>query len=171
MRAAAVILALSLLSAGCGYHVAGRADLLPRTVKTIAVPAFDNLTTRYRLSSRLSTAVSREFTGRTRYSIVADPNEADAVLKGAVVNVSSYTSIVDQVTGRATGAQILVMLHVTLTERETGAVLFSRPSLEVRERYEISVDPLAYFDESDIALDRLSRSVAKTIVSSILENF
>jgi hypothetical protein len=164
-------MALAVLTTGCGYHVAGRADLLPRTVKTIAVPAFDNLTTRYRLSARLATAVSREFTGRTRYRIVADPNEADAVLKGAVVNVSSYTSIVDQVSGRATGAQILVMLHVTLTERATGAVLFSRPSLEVRERYEISVDPQAYFDESDVALDRLSRSVAKTIVSSILENF
>ena len=171
MKGAVAVLASSITFSGCGYHVAGHADLLPRNIKIIAVPVFENLTTRYRLSARLSTAVSREFAGRTRYQIVTDPDEADAVLKGAVVNVSSYPSVFDQATGRATGAQILVMLHLTLIERASGTVLFSRPSMEIRERYEISVDQQAYFDESDTGLDRLSRSVAKTIVSAILEAF
>ena len=33
-------LTLLLCSAGCGYRIAGRADTLPRTIRTIAVPAF-----------------------------------------------------------------------------------------------------------------------------------
>jgi hypothetical protein len=50
-------------------------------------------------------------------------------------------------------------------------VLFDRPGMEVRERYEISTDPLTYFDENEFAMRRLSQDVAKTIVSAILENF
>jgi hypothetical protein len=42
----------------------------------------------------------------------------------------------------------------------------------MHQRYEISVTfPKAYFEESDAALDRLSRDVARDLVSSILENF
>ena len=43
--------------------------------------------------------------------------------------------------------------------------------MEVRQRYEISVDQLQYFEESDIALDRVSREVARSVVSAILEAF
>ena len=59
----------------------------------------------------------------------------------------------------------------SLVERKTAKVLFTRPGMEVRERYEISVDPRAYFDESDAALDRASKQVAAQIVTAILSNF
>jgi len=163
--------AAAWLPAGCGYHVAGHADLLPRRIQTIAVPAFANLTTRYRLTERLPAAITREFLSRTRYQIVADPEQADAVLRGAVLNYVSYPTVLDPATARAAGVQISVTLQVTLTERATGAVLFSRPHFEVRERYEIAVDQRAYLDESDVALDRLCRDVARTLVSALRENF
>lgn len=166
-----VALLVALLPAGCGYHVSGHADLLPKNLHSIAIPAFANLTVRYKLSDRLPAALTREFISRTRYRIVADPNEADAVLNGAVVAYRSYPTVLDPATDRASGAQLAVTLNVTLRERASGAVLFNRPSMEVRERYEISVDQRAYFEESDVALDRLSRQVAKELVSAILEAF
>ena len=58
-------------------------DLIPKTVHTIAIPAFTNPTTRYKLTDQLPEAIAREFISRTRYRIVSDPNPADAVLKGA----------------------------------------------------------------------------------------
>ncbi|HPQ17402.1 MAG TPA: hypothetical protein PLP04_19390, partial [Bryobacteraceae bacterium] len=60
---------------------------------------------------------------------------------------------------------------LTLRERATGAVLFNRSNWEIRERYEISVDPSAYLEESDLAMARLSSYVARTVVAAILENF
>ena len=57
------------------------------------------------------------------------------------------------------------------SHRHTGKVLFSRPSYEFRERYEISIDPQAYFDESGTAIIRLSRDVARSVVTAILVNF
>jgi hypothetical protein len=165
-------LALCLMPlASCGYHVSGKADLLPKRIRTIAIPAFGNATTRYKLSERLTSALTREFISRTRYRIVADPNQAEAILTGAVINFFSYPTIFDPASGRASSVQAVVILQVTLTDRSNSAVLFTRPNFEVRERYEISVDPRAYFEESDAAMDRLSHDVARSLVSAVLENF
>jgi hypothetical protein len=169
MRAAVAMLAALL--GGCGYHVGGKADLLPKNIKTIAIVPFANVTTRYKLAERLPADITREFITRTRYAVVADPNEADAILSGAVINFAAYPTIFDPASGRATGVQAVVNLQLTLTDRQTGAVLFARPGIEFRERYEISVDPKAYFDESTAALERLSRDVSRSVVSAILENF
>jgi len=155
----------------CGYHVSGKADLLPKRIHTIAIPAFGNVTTRYKLSEGLTRALTREFISRTRYRIVADPSQAEAILTGAVVNFLTYPTVFDPASNRAAAVQAVVFLQVTLTDRSNNAVLFTRPNFEVRERYEISVDPRAYFEESDVAMERLSRDVARSVVSAILENF
>ena len=165
------LLAVCLLATSCGYHVGGKADLLPKNIQTIAIPAFGNVTTRFKISERLATALTREFISRTRYQIVADPSQAQAVLTGAVTNYLSNPTIFDPATGRASGIQAIVIMQITLTDRTTGKVLFTRPSFEVRERYEISNNPRVYLEESDAAIDRLSRDVARSVVSAVLENF
>ena len=170
MRSAAVVLT-ALSACGCGYHVAGKSDVMPQTVHTIAVTPFTNRTIRYKLAKDLPGDIAREFIERTRYKIVSDPNAADAVLSGEVVNFYSGAIVVDQSSGRATVMQATAILRVILTERATGKVLFTRPAFEARERYEISVDPQAYFDESSAGMARLSRDVARDVVTSILENF
>jgi hypothetical protein len=159
------------LGVGCGYRIAGRADTLPRSIRSIAIPAFANSTTRYRLTEQLPSAVAREFIARTRYQIISDANTADAVLTGAVVGYNAYPTTYDPVTGRASAAQLSVLLDVTLRERATGKVIYSRERMEFRERYEISVDPDTYFEETGSALQRLSRDVARTLVSTVLERF
>ena len=162
---------LAALASGCGYHVGGRADLLPKNIKTIAVPAFFNNTTRYKLAARLASDVSRELISRTRYRVVSDANQADAVLQGSIVMYNSYPVVFDPATGRASGVLISVVMQVTLRERASGKVLFSRPNFEAKERYEIAVDQRAYFEESDTAIQRLAREVARGVVSAVLEGF
>jgi hypothetical protein len=167
-----VLLILSTIAlTGCGYRVSGHSDLLPKSIKTIAIPAFGNVTQRYRLTELLPRALTREFISRTRYQVVAEPENADAVLTGAVVNYMFFPTVVDQQSGRAVGVQISVVLQINLVEKATGKVLFTRPNMEVRNRYEIAIDPRAYFEESDLALERVSRDVARTVVSSVLEAF
>jgi hypothetical protein len=171
-NSARLALACSLFAASCGYHVAGKADLVPKNIQTIAIPPFSNATLRYRLTDRLPQAISQEFVGRTRYKIIADPNQADAVLKGTVVNFVSYPILFDQVTGRASGLQINLTMQVSLTERATGKVIWNRPNYTYTDRYEISVtNANQYFEESAPALERLSKSVARDVVTSILDNF
>ncbi len=160
---------------GCGYHVSGTgtSSVLPASIKTIAIPAFGlgNATPQYKLISHLPEAITREFISRTRYRVVSDPKQADAVLNGVVLRVFAVPTAVDPKTGRPSATQAMVTIRITLRDRSTGAVLFDRPNLEARQNYEIAVDPKAYFDESGAAMDRLSQEVARQVVSAILENF
>ncbi len=168
---AGLVFSLLLATAGCGYHISGQGDLMPRTVKTIAVPAFVNVTTRYKLARLLPADIAHEFLSRTRYMIVPDQDQADAVLDGGLANFVAYPIVSDPATGRATAAQVVVTLDLKLRERISGKVLWQRKGAEFREQYEISLDPKAYFDESGTAADRVSRDVARSVVSAILEGF
>src|ERR1044072_698737 len=82
---------------GCGYHVAGRSGVLPKTIHVIAVPAIENKTSSYRIEQRLTAATIHEFLARTNYKIVSAPESGDAVLRGTVVSVEAvpllFTSI------------------------------------------------------------------------------
>ena len=167
----AMVACAALVVSSCGYHTGGHADLVPKTIHTIAVPAFANLTARYKLTDQLPEAIAREFISRTRYRIVPDSSTADAVLSGTVLGYTSFPTVFDPTTGRASAVEVHVTLRVSLVERATGKTLYSRPNFEVRERYQISIDPTAFFEESDSALARASQQTARQVVSSILENF
>ena len=171
MKSLTVVAALALAAGGCGYHVSGHGDLLPKNIKTIAVPPFGNSTTRYQLARRLPEDITREFISRTRYRVVTDPAQADAVLNGSILNFVAIPTTIDAVSGRATGAQVVVTLRLTLTDRATGKLILNRPVAEFRERYEISLDPQKYFDESGTAIIRVSQDVSRDVVSAVLEKF
>ncbi len=163
---------LIVFLSSCGYHVAGKADLVPKSIHTIAIPAFANATTRYKLTDRLPQAISHEVIARTRYQIITDPSQADAVLRGTVINFVSFPILFDQATGRASGLQVNVIMQVSLVERATGKVIYTRPNFEFHDRYAIAVTNTdQYFEDSSTALERLSRTVARELVSAILENF
>jgi hypothetical protein len=155
----------------CGYHVGGKADLVPRSIQTISVPPFSNLTVRYRLSDSIPNEIEREFKERTRFSIERDPKEADAVLNGSINNVLAYPAVADPTTGRTTSVSVVVLMSVTLTERATGRVLYANKNFSVRGSYAIATDPHQIFDESGPAYDRISREIARDVVSAVLENF
>jgi hypothetical protein len=166
-----LVLACAALS-GCGYHVAGTQNLIPKTINTIAIPPFDNATTRYKLTDVLPQDIGREFISRTHYQIISDPTQADAVLHGTVISYQAFPTLIDQVSGRTSALQVIVRLGITFTDRATSKVIFQRPYFEVHERYEASVtNNYQYFDESGAAVQRLSKDVAHDVVTSILENF
>ncbi len=169
-RRAALLLLLAGTT-GCGYHTAGHATQLPENVKTIAVPAFVNVTTTYRIEQMLTASVVREFTTRTHYHILNDPGEtADATLRGTVLSTSSTPLTYNSATGQAASVLVVVSMKVSLTDRQ-GKVLYQNPSYIFREQYEVSQDLATFFEEDSPAFRRLSQDFARTLVSNILEGF
>lgn len=170
-RLALLPVALLLVGAACGYHTAGHAGLLPESVKTIAVPAFKNETTTYRIEQMLTSSVVRELTTRTHYRILNDPgDEADATLRGTVLSTSASPLAYDTATGRAASVMVVVSMRVTLADR-SGKVLYQNPAYLFREQYEVSQDLQSFFEEDSPAFRRLSQDFARTLVSNILEGF
>jgi outer membrane lipopolysaccharide assembly protein LptE/RlpB len=168
------ILALAVavaFAAGCGYHVAGTTSNLPPTIHTIAVPAFQNKTNQYRIEQRLTEATVHEFLVRTRYRIVPDAANADAVVRGKVVSVETNPLLFDTATGRATTMIVSVKCEVSLQEVATKRELFRNDNFLFRNEYEISTDVKSFFEEQDPALDRLARDFASRLVAAITEKF
>jgi outer membrane lipopolysaccharide assembly protein LptE/RlpB len=161
---------LAVALTACGYHVGPQGTLLPKEIHTIAIPQFKNNSVQYKLASYMSEAVSQEFIRRTRYAVVADPAQADATLYGLIVTYSSGATVSDPTTGRGSGAQVTVQINIRLVARD-GKVLYTRPNFSFQDRYEISIYPGQYIDESQATMSRLSKDVARSIVSAVLENF
>ncbi len=170
MRAHAVVLAAIFL-AGCGYHVAGRASSLPSGWKTIAVPAFVNRTTHYRIEQRFTQAVIREFLARTSYKIVQNEGSADGVLHGEVLTIETSPILFDATSGQVTTMLVTVHAKVELVAREDQKPVFKNDDLVFREEYQISGDASSFFEEQNPALDRMSREFAARVVGDVVEGF
>ncbi len=161
---------LILLSTGCGYHTAGKANLLPSDLRTISVPAFVNQTQTYKIEQLLTAAVVQEFSTRTTYRIVTQPDSADAVLRGTVLTTSTTPLTYDSKTGRAASVLVIVSMSVSLKDSQ-GKVLYQNPSYVFREQYQVSQELSSFFEEDSPAFQRLSREFARTLVSNVLEAF
>jgi outer membrane lipopolysaccharide assembly protein LptE/RlpB len=167
----ATYLLLTLACGGCGYHVAGRAANLPSQWKTIAIPAFKNDTTRYRIEQRFTEALIREFLTRTRYRIVQDPSSADAVLTGEVLSIETSPVLFEATTGEVTTMLVTVHTKVQLVDNNTQKSVYSNNDMVFRDQYQISSNVSTFFEEQDPALDRMSRDFASHLVADVLENF
>jgi outer membrane lipopolysaccharide assembly protein LptE/RlpB len=176
-RIASLLVSAAVCGAGCGYHVAGRSDSLPKTIHVIAVPALENKTTSYRIEQRLTTATVHEFLAKTSYRVVPDPANGDAVLRGKVVSLEAVPLLFDTKTGRATTMLITLKCEITFEERETGKVLYHTDNFIFRNQYEISTDvndPSSikdFFEEQDPALDRMAQDFAARLVAAVIENY
>lgn len=164
-------LLLTLASAGCGYHVAGREVHLPKDWRTIAVPVFVNHTLQYRLEQRFTQAVVRELEQRTSYRIVPHPKQADAVLLGEMTSIEAVPVLFDSSTGRATTMLVTVQAKVRLEDRSSGKIVYRNDNFVFRDEYELSTDPKTFFEEESPALDRMARDFASRLVDDVLENF
>jgi outer membrane lipopolysaccharide assembly protein LptE/RlpB len=174
MRAQKVLcgaLALATSAGGCGYHVAGRSNSLPKSIRVIAVPALENKTASYRIEQRLTTATVHEFLAKTSYRVVPDPANGDAVLRGKVLSLEAVPLLFDTATGRATTMLVTVKCEVTFEERETGKVLYHTDNFMFRNQYEISTDVKSFFEEQDPALERLAQDFAARLVAAVTENY
>jgi TolB-like protein len=167
---ASVATVLGVLTA-CGYHEGGQGDLIPKTVKTIAVPPFRNRTIQYRLNDSIPNAIIHEFKARTKYQIVNDASGADVVLEGEIANAYAVPVVSDPASGKATSVGVTVILNLRLVDRHTNKVLYQKANQAYQDSYEIAEDPSKYFDEGDFAWDRVSRTIATQAVSLLLEAF
>lgn len=171
LRFAAGIFLAALVLAGCGYHVAGHAAHLPADWKTVAIPAFQNHTTHYRIEQRFTEAVIREFLARTKYRIVQDTASADAVLRGEVLSIETTPLLFNAATGEVTTMLVTVHAKVALQDNHTQQPVYENADMVFRQEYQISTDVNSFFEQQDPALERMSRDLASHIVSNVLENF
>jgi hypothetical protein len=174
-RATALLLALALLSSGCGYALAGRGSFLPEYIRVVGIPPIENRTTFFRVEQVLTEDVRSEFIGRSKYTVVSSAEGAHAVLSGAITSITLQpVGFTDQDLGNR--YLFILTMRVQFTDATTSEVLWSNESLTFREEYDLSTrdgnfEGATFLEQEGAAVQRISSDVARTVVSAILEAF
>jgi hypothetical protein len=152
----------------CGYKPVTNAGL-PKNIKRIAVPAFqfEAKGLRYRVESRFADAVSREVIKKGRGLTVQGPREnADAVVEGTIRDFN-FTGVLLDREGRARVYEVSIVVAVTVRDLRANKVIYNNQNFIFRDSFEFSEDPRSFFNEEDPAVERMARSFAETLVSTI----
>lgn len=167
----AAVLAGVLMIAGCGYHPVGAPTHLNAGVHTLAIPVFQNATQSYHTEVAFTQAVTREFSARTAYRLVAgNDSDADATLDGTITAFQVSPLTYNPQTGQSSSFLITVRARVKLVDRNNN-VLYQNPSYLFRQQYETTQDLASFIQEDNPAVQRLARDFAQSVVSDILESF
>jgi hypothetical protein len=167
----ALLTALLLAGASCGYHTTGKAVRLPQNVRSIYVPTFTNDTHSFRVEQVLTAAVVQELRSRTNFQVVlSDKEPADATLNGTITQVLTYPLTYNSQTGQASSSMLQVGMKVALLDGK-GKVLWRNPNYAFRSQYELSQDPASFFEEESPALQRIAHDFAQDMVSNIVEAY
>lgn len=168
-------LSISILFVVCGYtecyKPVGRGDGLPKHIKSLAVPPFQNPSLRFKVEQRFTSAVIEEALRRARsIHITSTAENADAVMLGTIKNFSYRPVLLDDL-GRGRLFEIAITVSLTVRDQTKNKILFDNQNLIFRGEYEISGDPRTFFSEEGPAVDRIARDFAKSVLTTILEGF
>jgi hypothetical protein len=172
---AAVLLGSLVVSSGCGYALAGRGNTLPAHVRIIGIPPFVNQSSAPDVDVKLTEAVRAEFLGRGRFRIEPTDVGVDAVLVAKVTSVTlTPANFADR---QASRYFLIVSASLEFKDlKDNGKVLWSSPSFQERDEYDVSnstsaADVAALLRTDTNAIDRVARKFARSAVTSILEAF
>ena len=132
-----LIVLLSLLVAGCGYHFAGEHISLPEDVHSVSVGNIENRSREQGLEKSLAFALEREVYVRRHFHMEEDAAGGDVVLSGTIRSVR-VTPVAFNANDQAVQFSIAVVLDVTLTRQSDGHVLWQVRGLRETDEYSAS---------------------------------
>ncbi len=143
---------------------------LPKNIKTVAVPTFQFETRglRYRVESRFTEAMTKEIIRRGNGLKVQGTLEgADAAIEGTIRDFS-FSGVLLDTQGRARVYEVTIVSAVTIRDLHTDKILYDNQNFIFRDSFEFSSDPRSFFNEEDPAVERMARSFAESVVSTIV---
>ena len=175
-RAYLCLAILAIASTGCGYSLAGRGQFLPDYIRIIGVPPCVNQgSSIFNIDTVLTEQLQREFASHGHYRTEPGSTNVDAVLTCAIRS-STFVPTAFTQGNQASRYAFVITAAIDFKDMKADKVLWSNPSLQVREEYDVSTgtqgnDPTAFFGQDQNALQRMARTFARTVVTSVLEAF
>jgi hypothetical protein len=171
LRAAALLVMLVFVSGFGECYKPVTKNQLPKHIRTVAVPAFQNEALRYKIESRFSEAVIREIVRRGRgLRVQGDREGADAVVEGVIKSFNFGGVLLDSA-GRARVFEVTIVAAVTVRDQVENRVLYDNQNYVFRGEFEFANDPRSFFNEEDPAVMRMARSFAESVVSTLINGF
>ncbi|MDQ3668116.1 MAG: LPS assembly lipoprotein LptE [Acidobacteriota bacterium] len=168
LRVSAFVVMLFFVSGFTECYKPITKNQLPSRIRTVAVPAFQNSALRFKIESRFTRAVIDELIHRGRgLRVQGDREGADAVIEGIIKSFSFAGVLLDD-KGRARIFEVTIGAAVTVRDETENRVLYDNQNFVFRGEYEFANDPRNFFSEEDPAVQRMARSFAESIVSTLI---
>jgi outer membrane lipopolysaccharide assembly protein LptE/RlpB len=180
MKRGGFLILLSLLLAGCGYHIRADGEPVGIQLESLAIPMFSSTSSEIGFEADFTKVIRQEFISHGRVPLVPE-EKAQAVLIGKIQDiradpltyrsqdftVGGYTSTYEVTKSR----KLRVRLEVQLVDRRQGKVIWREAAMEEQASYFISADPLETRYSERQALEKIAGRLAKRIYLRTMERF
>ena len=168
-RIIAVCLLFTLLL-GCGYSFAPRGEYIDKRIQKVYVESFSNKTSQAEIENFMRTAFINHFIQYSRFKVVGSLKEADATVKGTVLNY--YTSALSYRPNKLVAEERAhIVLDVSFQEKETGKTIWRSRSITETIDYTVEDNINLLPITRKNALIKLSADTAEKVVNLMLAGF
>lgn len=180
MKRAGLLLLLSLLLAGCGYHFRADGEPVGIQIESLAIPLFSSTSSEIGFEADFTKVIRQEFISNGRVPLVPE-EKAQVVLIGKIQEIRAdplaYSSQDVMVGGNKSTYQVTksrklrVKLDVQLVDRRQGKIIWREAAMEEQASYFVSGDPLETRYSEQQALEKIAGRLAKRIYLRTMERF
>lgn len=169
------LFAAAILLTTCGftecYKPVGQGDWLPKHIKVLGIPPFQNPSLRFKVEQRFASALVDEILRRSRsFTVIATEEGADAVMLGTIRDFNLRPTLLDDF-GRARLFEVTITVGLTVRDQTKNKIIYDNQNYIFRGEYEISGDPKTFFTEEGPAVERLARDFARSVMTTLLQGF
>lgn len=175
-RWALALIGAPVLQACGGYALVGKGVNLDPSIKRIGVPLFKDATAKAGLDQKITEKVIEELLKRGHFDVVPDATGVDALVEGSIVNFTSQPVGFSTETGTSASTQasryaIVMVARIRYSKTGVTTPIWQSDGFTTREEYDVGSDPSSYFDQEELAIDRLAITFARNVVAGMLEAF
>lgn len=131
-RSGALLIAVVITLAGCGYQFVGQSTLLPADARTIYVETFVNRSREVGMDKELATALRGEIYRRGNLQMVQHSEQADVILSGVLRSLDSRVASVNR-NDEVLQYESVLTVDVTLRRRQPNEILWRGQGLRLTE--------------------------------------
>ena len=171
-RISYLLLCLTLIGmAGCGYTLVGQGSL-PKHIKTVAIPVFENTTLEKGVEDVLTKAVIDVYISGGKVRLVSE-GEADALLRGKIRSYNAREAVTYNDSNEVSSYRLTVTLDLELQDLTRNEVFWKTENLSGNVTFDggPDVDVTTQQGNEEKALKTVAKDLAERIWALSTEGF
>lgn len=161
---------LAIYISGCGYALVGTQSSLPSYMKKIAIPVFENTTSRYQLEVIVTNQVIQKFQKYKNVAISTSEEDADAILLGKITNYRQY-SISYNPDGTSSEYRIEIAAEIVLKDLVKKEIYYENKNFSSYADFKASADLDTLVAMEQEAWEEAAKKFAESLAGVIIEGF
>jgi outer membrane lipopolysaccharide assembly protein LptE/RlpB len=156
---------------GCGYTLVGHGSL-PKDIKTIAIPIFDNNTLEKGIEDTITQAIIEVYVKGGKVRLVSE-TEADAMLRGAIRAYNDKEALTYNDLNEVSSYKLTVTVDIELQDLRNDKILWQTEKLVAEADFAggPDVDITTEQENKAKALQELAKELAERVLALSTEGF